>query len=338
MSEEDKQFFDSSACKDRRLKGCGIFGHMAMMKCQVVQEPALVKQVCFYIAKSQYGKKIDTIQSFLDGKTQLPETKFCVKAKCGWSSSIKCKSKEMQKWRDSFKVQEVGSSALVPAEKEHGKGIFQRVEPISFEFFHCEKCSFHVPASRIAFDTSNLGKSTWCNFCKKSWPVKTWKCKCDVNWHICNTHKQAPDDMRRGQPPKAKPSARDYPERELKTGCLPSHMTTEASNPKDKKAGQESGRSVVKAVRPNLWGATDTGDAKCIELSFTMKEREAIKRKLPIMGQFEDRLICRSNCTARGSSVKRVARVTQTSIPGYLPNAGSLKILGCAEDCMDLEG
>ena len=66
MEEEDRQLFGSSECKDMRLKGCGIFGHMAMMKCQIVQAPVLVRQVCFHIAKSKYGRNDYTIHSFLD--------------------------------------------------------------------------------------------------------------------------------------------------------------------------------------------------------------------------------------------------------------------------------
>ena len=126
--------------------------------------------------------------------------------------------------------------------------------------------------------------------------------------------------MRRGQPPKAQPSAQICLEQDIIPICLPDHMTrdgangadsrgvdtgaTEASNPKDKKTGQICGSKVVRASMPSLWVAKNSGDAKCIELAFTMKEREAVKRKLPIMGQFEDRLICKSNRTSRGSSVR----------------------------------
>ena len=132
-------------------------------------------------------------------KQESAPGKFNVKAECGWSSSVKCKSKDLHEWQEGFKV----PIDKLGVEGEDGKCVTQKEEPVSFEFFHCEKCNFHVPAYRKAFEINNLGECTWCNVCRKSWPVKTWLCKCKMEWHRCSQHKQSPEEMRGGQPHKA---------------------------------------------------------------------------------------------------------------------------------------
>ena len=70
-------------------------------------------------------------------------------------------------------------------------------EKATKEFFQCAKCSHNVLADRKAFNLNNLGVKTWCNTCKKSWEVKSWRCRCKVLWHACSIHRDASEQMRR---------------------------------------------------------------------------------------------------------------------------------------------
>ena len=63
--------------------------------------------------------------------------------------------------------------------------------------FFCGLCSEATFASRKAFKPVDLGALVRCSWCKKSNVSTSWTCKCEIPWHLCNTHKQLPEKIRR---------------------------------------------------------------------------------------------------------------------------------------------
>ena len=70
-------------------------------------------------------------------------------------------------------------------------------------FFMCPRCPHQLPGTRIAFRHNNLDAKLWCNRCRRSLNIRTWRCQCGLPWHHCPQHKHEPDRLRGTQAAKA---------------------------------------------------------------------------------------------------------------------------------------
>ena len=52
-------------------------------------------------------------------------------------------------------------------------------------------------AAKKAFDANTLDARAHCNHCKRTSIVRSWKCKCGIAWHACETHIHAPVETRK---------------------------------------------------------------------------------------------------------------------------------------------
>ena len=58
-------------------------------------------------------------------------------------------------------------------------------------FFECPSCKSSESSTSKNFQFVDLDQKQKCFFCKKSAPVKHWRCRCNVVWHQCALHRSA---------------------------------------------------------------------------------------------------------------------------------------------------
>ena len=58
-------------------------------------------------------------------------------------------------------------------------------------FYECPHCSKVEPSTLGNFQLADLDVKQLCSSCRHRTALKLWKCKCNIKWHMCKTHKNA---------------------------------------------------------------------------------------------------------------------------------------------------
>jgi len=58
-------------------------------------------------------------------------------------------------------------------------------------FYECPHCSKVEPSTLGTFQLADLDAKQICSSCRHRTALKLWKCKCNIKWHMCKTHKNA---------------------------------------------------------------------------------------------------------------------------------------------------
>ncbi len=178
-----------------------------MLRCQVVVENGLNKEIAKHIVRSQGRKTQKQVDDIVDKRMTIKEQKFVVANKTKWSSKIspnpealKTRSVNEEERRKFIENEEEKYSAKKRQEeeeaaKEDRRGVttLRVAPPVPDEkekvYFQCGKCMQKVPCDRKAFQTTSLDARTWCGKCGKSLMAKTYLCHCGVLWYKCREHK-----------------------------------------------------------------------------------------------------------------------------------------------------
>ena len=57
------------------------------------------------------------------------------------------------------------------------------------QYYRCPKCQ-HLESSQCkSFQTVDLDTKQQCNACRVSTTVNLWKCRCNIYWHRCSSHR-----------------------------------------------------------------------------------------------------------------------------------------------------
>ena len=56
-------------------------------------------------------------------------------------------------------------------------------------FVRCPRCGKSTTSGRKEFQREDLDIECKWHFCKKTFPIMRWHCRCGVPWHTCGVHK-----------------------------------------------------------------------------------------------------------------------------------------------------
>ncbi len=54
--------------------------------------------------------------------------------------------------------------------------------------YSCPHCQRHERSHLKSFQVLDLDRKHTCSSCKRSTPVRQWRCNCDILWHMCSLH------------------------------------------------------------------------------------------------------------------------------------------------------
>ena len=185
MDADDAAMFDASKVPGRALYRLGVANSLPAMRCLIELTPEVQLEIDKEILRAK-GLTRKATEEIISNGSDVELKPIAVRQKHNWSGSVKELRRTLNIWTERDPKEAIRPRVQIKRKCEEGE----------YHFLQCIKCKHWSSADRKAFDDRTLDAKTVCAKCKKASLVRNWLCKCQVEWHTCEQHANAPTETK----------------------------------------------------------------------------------------------------------------------------------------------
>jgi hypothetical protein len=168
----DGRLFKPAKARCDNLAGVGLTGKYAAINANIYVTAQEARQIAIALVQLSRTISCTNTREFVDTIRNLIPTELKLNGKANWDSTIPINAGGIQadlNWKIDCPQNNIGNA----------------------NFFRCPKCT-HVESSWCKqFQYTDLDVNIKCNKCRNNSKVAVWKCKCELYWHRCLSHREA---------------------------------------------------------------------------------------------------------------------------------------------------